>query len=138
MFKKLIRPLVLFLVCLLFCFSNATLTTSTLAFLSNISTTKKIEPTELKSETLKQTSKYSEEDLLKALEKVYVDNEEVHENENTDSNSSNSFLSSFLNDNSVALLTKKKNSFLTTSFDKGISKNNRLFILFHSWKFHLI
>jgi hypothetical protein len=138
MFKKLTNVLVLFLGCLLLGYSNPTVSATAFTFLSQQSIQKKSALVATSSETLNKSSRYSEENLLSFLEKVYYDNEEIHESEHSDSTNNNSFLCHSVNDNSVVLSTAKKGSFLTTTVNRGILKNNRLFILFHSWKFHLI
>jgi hypothetical protein len=138
MFKKLTNVLVLFLVCLLLSCSNASLNTHPFAFLQHQSTTQKIEREAENKTNFKGISKIIKENLLSAFEKVYCDNEEIDENENSNTNSPVYLANKNLDNGFVFLHLDKKSSSLLSTFDLEIQQHNRLFILFHSWKFHLI
>lgn len=138
MFKKLTNVLVLFLGCLLLSYSNASLNPHTIAFLLHQSTTPTIERETENKTSFKGISKITEEDLLSSLEKVYCDNEEIHESENSNSNSPVYLANNNHDDGFFVLRLVKKSSSLSSTFDLKNQQQNRLFILFHSWKFHLI
>jgi len=138
MFKKLTNVLVLFLVCLLLSYSNASLNPHTFPFLQHQSTTQKIEREAKNKTNFKGISKIAKENLLPVFEKVYCDNEEIDENENSNTNSP-VYLTNKNHDNGFIFFhLDKKSSSLSSTFDLEILQHNRLFILFHSWKFHLI
>ncbi|WNM20109.1 hypothetical protein [Flavobacterium capsici] len=130
--------LVLFLGFLLLGYSNASLNPTIVPFLQSQSTTQKIEREAENTSKLKGISKIAEEDLLAALEKVYCDNEEIHESENSNSNSPVYLANNNPDEGVTLLLLDKKSSSLSAIFDLENLQHNRLFILFHSWKFHLI
>lgn len=138
MHKKLTNVLVLFLGFLLLGYSNASLNPTIVPFLQSQSTTQKIEREAGNTSKLKGISKIAEEDLFAALEKVYCDNEEIHENETSDSYSSSYLDNTNPDEAFIKLLADKKSSALSTTSTLENLKHNRLFILFHSWKFHLI